>query len=69
MKVSNVDSDAGRDWGQKVKGTTEDEMTGWHHPFDGHEFEQAPEVGDGPGSLARCSPWGCKEPDMMEQQN
>ena len=48
---------------------TKDEMIGWHHPFDEHEFEQAPEVGDGPGSLACCSPWGCKEPDMMEQQN
>ena len=41
----------------------EDEMVGWHHQLDGHEFEQAPGVGDGPGSLACCSPWGCKESD------
>ena len=40
------------------KETTEDEMVGWHHQLDGHEFEQAPEVGDGQGSLACCSPWG-----------
>ena len=40
---------------------TEDEMVGWHHQFDGHEFEQAPGVGDGQGSLACCSPWGRKE--------
>ena len=43
---------------------TEDEMGGWHHRPDGHEFEQAPEVGDGQGSLLCCSPWGCKELDM-----
>ena len=46
---------------------TEDEMVGWHHQVDGHESEQAPEVGDGPGSLAYCSPWGRKESDMSEQ--
>ena len=40
------DSDAGRDWGQEEKGTTEDEMVGWHHQLDGHEFEQALKVGD-----------------------
>ena len=44
-------------------------MVGWHGQLDGHEFEQAPEVGDGQGSLACCSPWGCKESDMTEQQN
>ena len=48
---------AGKDWRQE-KGTTEDEMVGWHHRLDGHEFEQAPGVGDGQGSLACCSPWG-----------
>ena len=48
---------------------TEDEMVGWHHQLDGHEFEQAPEVGDGQGSLACCSPWGHKEQDMTEQLN
>ena len=52
------DSDAGRDWGQEEKGTTEDEMTGWHHRLDGHEFEWTPEVGDGQGGLACCSSWG-----------
>ena len=44
----------------------EDEMVGWHHQFNGHEFEYAPEVGDGQGSLAWCSPWGRKESDMTE---
>ena len=43
---------------------TEDEMVGWHNQLDGHEFEQAPRVGDGQGSLVCCSPWGCKELDM-----
>ena len=43
---------------------TEDEMVGWHHRLDGHEFEQAPGVGDGQGSLTCCSPWGRKESDM-----
>ena len=51
------------------KGMTEDEMVGWHHPLDGHEFEQALEVGDRQGSLAWCSPWGCKESDMAELLN
>ena len=48
---------------------TEDEMFGWHHRFDGHEFEQAPGVGDGLGSLVCCSPWGHKESDTTEQLN
>ena len=63
------DPDAGKDWGQEEKGTTEDEMVGWHHWFNGHEFEHAPEVGDGQGSLAWCSPQGCKMRDMTEQLN
>ena len=46
---------------------TEDEMVGWHHRIIGYEFEQAP--GDGEGSLACCSPWGCKESDTTEQMN
>ena len=46
---------------------TEDEMVGWHHRLDGHEFEQAPAVGDGPGSLACCSPCGHKESDTTER--
>ena len=46
---------------------TEDEMVGWHHQLNGHVFEQAPGVGDGQGSLACCSPWGCKESDTTER--
>ena len=63
------DPDAGKDWKQEEKGTTEDEMVRWHHWLDRHEFEQAPEVGDGQGSLACCSPWGHKESDMAEWLN
>ena len=63
------DLDAGKDWRQEEKGTTEDEMVGWHHRLNGHEFEQALGVGDGQGSLACCSPWGCKESDMTERLN
>ena len=47
----------------------EDEMVGWHHQLDGQEFEQALAVGDGPGILMSCSPWGLKELDMTEQLN
>ena len=57
------DPDAGKDWGQKEKGTTEDEMVGWHHWLNGHEFEQTLWDSEGQGSLACCSPWGCKELD------
>ena len=57
--------DAGIDWRQE-KGTTEDEMVGWHHQLNGHEFDQAPGVGDGQGGLACCSPWGRKESDRTE---
>ena len=53
------------DWRQE-KGTTEDEMVGWHHQLNGQEFEQAPEVGDRQGSLACCSPWSCKESDTTK---
>ena len=63
------DSDAGKDWRQEKKGTTEDEMVEWHHWFNGHEFEQTPGDGEGQGSLACCSPWGCKELDMTDQQH
>ena len=52
------DPDAGRDWGQEEKGTTEDEMAGWHHQLDGHEFGWTPGVGDGQGGLACCDSWG-----------
>ena len=54
------DPDAGENWRQEDKGTTEDEMIGWHHWLDGHEFEQAPGVGDGQGSLVCYSPWFTK---------
>ena len=60
---------AGKDWRQEEKRMTGDEMVGWHHLLDGHEFEQAPGVGDGQGSLACCSPWVHKESDMTEQLN
>ena len=63
------DSDAGRDWGQEEKGKTEDEMTGWHHRLDGHEFEWTPGVGDGQGGLACCDSWCCKELDTTEWLN
>ena len=64
------DPDAGRDWGQEKKGTTEDEMAGWHHQLNGHEFEETLGVGDdGQGGLACCNSWGCKESDMTEQLN
>ena len=59
------DSDAGRDWGQEEKETTEDEMAGWHHWLDGCESELTLGVGDGQGSLACCSPWGYKELDTI----
>ena len=67
--LTGKDSDAEKDWKQKQKETTEDEMVGWHHWLDGHEFEQAPGVGDGQGSLACCSPWGHKELDTTDRLN
>ena len=63
------DPDAGEDWGQEEKETTKDEMVGWHHQLNGHEFEYVPGVGDGQGGLTCCSPWVCKEPDMTEWLN
>ena len=62
------DPDAGKDWRQEEKGTAVDEMVGWHHRL-GHEFEQAPGVGNGQGSLACCSPWGRKESNKTEHLN
>ena len=53
--------------GKEEKQAAEDEMVGWHHQLNGHEFEQAPGVGDRQGSLEYCSPWGHKESDMTEQ--
>ena len=63
------DSDAGRDWGQEEKGTTEDEMAGWHHWLDGRESGWTPRVGDGQGGLACCDSWGGKESDRTEWLN
>ena len=63
------DSDAGRDWQQEEKGTTEDEMAGWHHRLYGHEFEWTPGDGDGQGGLACCDSWGHKELDTTGQLN
>ena len=63
------DPDAGKDWRWEEKGMTEDEMVGWHHWLDEHEFEQALGFGDGQGSLACCNPWGHKESDMTEWLN
>ena len=60
------DSDAGRDWGQEVKGMTEDEMAGWHHWLDGHESEWTLGVGDGQGGLGCYNSWGRKELDMTD---
>ena len=61
------DSDARRDWGQEEKGTTEDEMAGWHHLPDGREFEWTLGDGDGQGGLACCDSWGQKEFDTTER--
>ena len=63
------DCDAGRNWGQEVKGMTEDEMAGWHHRVDGYESEWTLGVGDGQGGLACCDSWGRKELDMTEWLN
>ena len=63
------DPDAGRDWGQEEKGTTEDEMAGWHHRLDGRESEWTPGVGDGPGGLACWDSWGRKGSDTTERLN
>ena len=62
-QLTGKDPDAGKDWRQEEKGTTEDEMVGWHHQLNGHEFEQAPGDGEGQGGLACCSPCGRKESD------
>ena len=71
--MRSVDSvektDAGRDWGQEEKGTTEDEMAGWHHWLDGRESEWTPGVGDGQGGLACCDSWGRKELVTTERLN
>ena len=63
------DSNAGRDWGQEEKGTTEDEMAGWHHWLDGRESGWTLGVGDGQGGLACCDSWGRRESDTTERLN
>ena len=68
-QLTGKNPDAGKDWRQEEKGTTEDEMVGWHHHLNGHEFEQALGVGDGQGSLVCYSPLDRKESDMTEQLN
>ena len=62
-------TDGGRDWGQEEKGTTEDEMAGWHHWIDGREFEWTPGVSNGQGGLACCNSWRRKGLDTIERLN
>ena len=68
-RLTGKDPDAGKNWRQEEKGTTEDEMVGWYHWLNGHDFEQIPGNSEGQGSLACCSPWSCKESDMTEWLN
>ena len=67
--LTGKDPEAGKDWRWEEKGMTGNEMVGWYHRLDGHEFEQAPGVGDEQGSLACCSPWDRKELNMTEWLN
>ena len=68
-RLTGKDPDAGRDWGQEEKGMRENEMVGWHHQLNGHEFGQAPGVGVRQESLECCFPWCCKESDTTEKLN
>ena len=63
------DPEAGKDWGQKEKGTTVDEMVRWHHHLNGNGFGWTPEIGDEQGGLACCGSWGRKESDTTERLN
>ena len=67
--IIGKDSDAGRDWRQEERGTTEDEMAGWHHGLDGCESERTLGVGDGQGGLVCCDSWSRKESDTTERLN
>ena len=67
MEQIGKDPDAGKDWRQEEKETTENKTVGWNHWLNGPEFEQVLGVGDRQGSLVCCSPWGHKELDMTEQ--
>ena len=58
------DPDDGKDWGQEEKGAAENEMVGWHHRLNEHEFEQTPRDSEGQGSLTCCHLWGCKDSDL-----
>ena len=62
------DLDAGKDWGQEEE-ATEDEIVGWHHKLNGHEFEQTPGDSEGKGNLEGCGPWCCKESDTTQPLN
>ena len=68
-QLTGKDPDAGKDWGKEEKGVTEDEMVGWHHWLNGHEFEQTQGDSEGQGSLTCCSLWGYKESDTTERLN
>ena len=68
-RLIGKDPDSGKDWGQEEKRATEDEMVGWHHRLNRYKFEQTLGDGEGQGSLACCSLWGCKESDTTEQLN
>ena len=69
MPLIRKDLDAGKDWRQEEKGTTEDEMVGWYHWLKGHELEWTPGVGDGQGGLVCCSPWGRRQSNPTERLN
>ena len=69
MRLIWKDPDAGKDWGQEEKGTTEDEMVGWHQLLNGHGFGYTRGVGDGQGGLECCNSWGHKESDTIEELN
>ena len=68
-QVIRKDPDTRKYWGQEEKGASQDEMVGWHHQLNGHEFEQTQGDGEGQGCLACCHPWACKESDMTEWLN
>ena len=68
-RLTGKDPDAGKDWGQEENRVTEDEMVGWHHQLNGHEFEKTPGDSEGQESLACYSPWGRKKSAMTEPLN
>ena len=68
-RADSFENDAGKDWGQEEKGTTENEMVGWHCQLNGHRFGWTPGVGDGQGGLVCCGSWGHKESDTTEWLN